>query len=345
MTTTNNDGQGNAPAKGEWQIYRGDNLQRNAWEVPEAPSWRPQRASESLAKEADALRRPLSAATIAKGEAYQSDPDIRRMVNAALHLRRPLLITGGPGTGKSSLIDSVAYELQLGEPLRWAVTSRSTLRDGLYSYDAIGRAQAKGGGQASDQDLDVGDYIELGPLGTAMLPALRPRALLIDEIDKADSDLPNDLLNVIEEGRYHIPELSRLKQKEMRVRCFGGDMTTQIRSGNVESYEFPLVVMTSNDEREFPAPFLRRCLQMKMPDPCDDPVRLTTIVSKHLGSAKADEAKTLIASFVARAKNGELLATDQLLNAIQLVMGGYALSDEDRKKMLDSLTSGLGRKA
>ena len=328
----------------DWQIYLGDNKQRDDWAVPKPPPWRPRRASPGLAAEADSLRAPLSASAMVKGRTYRSNPEIRRMVNAALHLRRPLLITGGPGTGKSSLIDSVAYELHMGEPLRWPVTSRSTLRDALYSYDAIGRMQRKGEDNASDKDLDVCDFIELGPLGTAMLPALRPRALLIDEIDKADIDLPNDLLNVIEEGRYHIPELSRLKKTEMWVRGFGGEQRVKIVAGQVESHEFPFVVMTSNGERDFPAPFLRRCLQMKMPDPCDDPVRLKAIVSAHLGKQKMNDATKLIESFVARAKAGEVLATDQLLNAIQLVKGAYAMTDVDREKMLESLTAGLGRK-
>ena len=330
-----------------WEIYLGDNQQRAwaQWKMPQPPGWRPRRASVGDAQEGDGVREPLSPATIAKGQTYQSNPEIRRMVNAALHLRRPLLITGGPGTGKSSLIDSVAYELQLGEPLRWPVTSRSTLRDALYSYDAIGRAQGKGDGTSSDRELDVGDFIELGPLGTAMLPAVRPRALLIDEIDKADIDLPNDLLNVIEEGRYHVPELSRLGKKDMWVRAFGGESRVKIHAGKVESHEFPFVVMTSNGERDFPAPFLRRCLQMRMPDPCDEKPRLEAIVKAHLGEAKMKEADSLILSFVTRAKAGEMLATDQLLNAIQLVMGAYAMSDEDRKQMLETLTTGLGRKA
>lgn len=330
-----------------WEIYRGDNRQRAAgdWKMPEPPGWRPRRASLADAQEGEGLREALSPATIAKGLTYQSNPEIRRMVNAALHLRRPLLITGGPGTGKSSLIDSVAFELQLGEPLRWPVTSRSTLRDALYSYDAIGRAQARGDGRSSDRELDVGDFIELGPLGTAMLPAVKPRALLIDEIDKADIDLPNDLLNVIEEGRFHIPELSRLGQKDMWVRAFGGESRVKIHAGKVESHEFPFVVMTSNGERDFPAPFLRRCLQMRMPDPCDEKPRLEAIVKAHLGEAKMKEADSLILSFVNRAKAGEMLATDQLLNAIQLVMGAYAMSEDDRKKMLETLTTGLGRKA
>ncbi len=330
-------------ASKDWAIYRGNNKRNEDWKVPEPPPWRPRRASEAQALAGDRLRAELSPATRVKGETYQSNPEIRRMVNAALHLRRPLLITGGPGTGKSSLLDSVAFELNLGEPLRWPVTSRSTLRDALYSYDAIGRVQRKGEDNASDKNLDVGDFIELGPLGTAMLPALRPRALLIDEIDKADIDLPNDLLNVIEEGGYHIPELSRLTKKEMKVRGFGGRGQIEIIDGKVESYEFPFVVMTSNGERDFPAPFLRRCLLMKMPDPCDDPKRLRDIVSAHLGAEKTAEASKLIDSFIASAKAGELLATDQLLNAIQLVMGAYAMGDEDRRDMLKRLTVGLGR--
>ena len=347
-TSTGDTSSGGTATEGDWLIYRGDNQQRE-WKVPEPPSWRPRRASIHEAREGDSLREALSENTIAKGKTYQVDARlddvIRRMVNAALHLRRPLLVTGGPGTGKSSLIDSVAYELNLGEPLRWSVTSRSTLRDALYSYDAIGRAQGKGAVTGSDKDLDVGDFIELGPLGTAMLPALKPRALLIDEIDKADIDLPNDLLNVIEEGRYHIPELSRLKKKEMWVRGFGGKKTIGIIDGKVESHEFPLVVMTSNGERDFPAPFLRRCLRMTMPDPCDNADRLKAIVQAHLGADKVTKAADLITSFVARAKEGQVLATDQLLNAIQLVMGAYSMTEADRESMLKSLTAELGRKA
>ena len=337
-----------AKPAGRWEIYRGDNKPRDTsgWKMPEPPSWRPRRASRQAAIEGDGVREQLAAATVRKGETYQSNDEIRRMVNAALHLRRPLLITGGPGTGKSSLIDSVAYELHLGEPLRWPVTSRSTLREALYTYDAIGRAQSSTGQVGSSgSTLDVGDFIELGPLGTAMLPATRPRALLIDEIDKADIDLPNDLLNVIEEGRYHIPELSRLGKKDMSVRAFGGAGRVSIHAGQVESHEFPFVVMTSNGERDFPAPFLRRCLQMRMPDPCDDKERLKSIVKAHLGEDKMMEADSLIQSFVNRVQAREMLATDQLLNAIQLVMGAYAMGEEDRKKMLETLTAGLGRKA
>ncbi|MFM6527076.1 MAG: MoxR family ATPase, partial [Dolichospermum sp.] len=99
------------------------------------------------------------------------------------------------GTGKTSLAYAVAYELGLGEVLHWPITTRTTLKDGLYSYDAIGRLQ-----DAKDKDKDnlaeIGKYINLGSLGTALLPSEKPRVLLIDEIDKSDIDLPNDLLHI-----------------------------------------------------------------------------------------------------------------------------------------------------
>src|SRR5262249_15133431 len=167
-----------------------------------------------------------------RGKTYQSTPEEVELVNAALYLRRPLLVTGKPGTGKSTLVNAVAYELGLGPVLSWSITSRSTLQEGLYRYDAIARLQQaslvdrlrqsgqEGRTTETDQDdrdtesaandpTDIGQFIRLGPLGTALLPAERPRALLIDEIDKSDIDLPNDLLHVFEEGRFEIPELVR----------------------------------------------------------------------------------------------------------------------------------------
>ncbi|MFM6814789.1 MAG: AAA family ATPase, partial [Dolichospermum sp.] len=120
------------------------------------------------------------------------------------------------GTGKTSLAYAVAYELGLGEVLHWPITTRTTLKDGLYSYDAIGRLQ-----DAKDKDKDnlaeIGKYINLGSLGTALLPSEKPRVLLIDEIDKSDIDLPNDLLHIFEEGEFEIPELRRIADKIAQV--------------------------------------------------------------------------------------------------------------------------------
>src|SRR5262249_38678447 len=158
-----------------------------------------------------------------RGFCISDDPQDKtiELVNAALYLRRPLLITGRPGTGKSSLIYAVAWELRLGEVLRWSITSRSTLQQGLYHYDAIGRLQdSQLGGTTTEKRLppDISKYLKLGPLGTALLPTARPRALLIDEIDKSDLDLPNDLLNIFEEGEFPIPELERFDQEIVEIR-------------------------------------------------------------------------------------------------------------------------------
>lgn len=327
----------------DWRIYHGDGIIRSGWTPPEPPPWRPRRAVLPTAAPLGVA--PLSDSARHNGERYQASEDIVRIVNAALHLRRPLLITGAPGTGKSTLIDAIAHELDLGEPLRWSVTSRSTLREALYNYDAIGRAQQRPEEKSNGQSLDIGHFIELGPLGTAMLPTQRPRALLIDEIDKADIDLPNDLLNVLEEGRFHIPELSRLGAGTYRIFARNGLDQVKVSGGQIECYEYPLVVMTSNGERDFPAAFLRRCLQLRMPDPCDSEDRLNAIVMAHLGQPATNDAHVLIQQFMARAQDGEILATDQLLNAIQLVMGAYAMEDRDRDALTQQLTASLGRKS
>src|SRR5262245_4940496 len=195
-----------------------------------------------------------------RGMTYQATPDQVKMVNAALYLRRPLLVTGRPGVGKSSLAYSVAEELKLGSVLRWTITSRTSLNDGLYRYDAIGRMQET---QLKNKAPEIGKYLTLGTLGTAVLPSATPRALLIDEIDKSDIDLPNDLLNIFEEGEFEIPELARIPQEDqpVEIREYQSDARVKIDKGKVRCTNFPFVLMTSNGERDFPSPFLRRCLR------------------------------------------------------------------------------------
>ena len=280
-----------------WPIFKGNNQTSDGIStLPAPPPWR--------RFDGD---RP-------RGETFQASAEEVQVVNAALFLRRPLLITGKPGTGKTSLAYAVAHELKLGRVLRWSITSRSALSEGLYRYDAIGRMQDS---QLRLHEIpEIGKYLRLGPLGTALLPSPLPQVLLIDELDKSDIDLPNDLLNIFEEGEYEIPELSRLEQRAVAVRLHESQDTTTIKEGRVRCEAFPFVVITSNGEREFPPPFLRRCLRLDIQPP--DKEKLSKIVRAHLGEETAKAAEPLIAEFLKRRTSGDI-ATDQLLNAIFLV--------------------------
>ncbi|KPH99460.1 ATPase associated with various cellular activities AAA_5 [Actinobacteria bacterium OK006] len=290
---------------------------------------------------------------------YRPSPGLVDAVNAALHLRRPLLLTGAAGSGKSSLIEQVAFEMGLGTVLRWHITSRSTLGEALYRYDALGRIHARTlrdaelprearralrkvrRGDAAGPRDDIGDFVQLGPLGTALLPAERPRALLIDEVDKADLDLPSDLLDVLERGRFEIPELARHARPQVRVRTALPGETYTVEHGLVESTEFPFIVLTSNGERDFPPPFLRRCVRFDMP-PLDRTM-LSEIIAAHLGAVDDPDTDDLLTGFAEGIRNGEHLAVDQLLNAVFLLRGATVHETEQRERLRKLLLRELGR--
>jgi MoxR-like ATPase len=165
---------------------------------------------------------------------YIASEELRRIVNVALLLERPLLVKGEPGTGKTLLARSIAEGLGR-RLLTWHVKSTTKAKDGLYVYDTVQRLY-----DSRFQDKDVGDirqYIRLGPLGEAFR-AEEPVVLLIDEVDKADLEFPNDLLHELDAMSFTIPET--------------GDAVTAKRR--------PAVIITSNSEKELPDAFLRRAV-------------------------------------------------------------------------------------
>ncbi len=165
---------------------------------------------------------------------YIASEDLRHAVNVAVALARPLLVRGEPGTGKTLLAENLASSLGL--PLiRWHVKSTTKARDGLYVYDTVARLHDSRFDSANVRD--IAKYIKLGPLGEALDSPTRV-VLLIDEIDKADLEFPNDLLHELDTMKFRIDETGR----------------------EVAAKERPIVIITSNNEKELPDAFLRRCV-------------------------------------------------------------------------------------
>ena len=178
---------------------------------------------------------------------YIPSDELVEAVNLAITLERPLLLKGEPGCGKTQLARAVAYELKL-EYEFWPIKSTTTASEGLYTYDAVGRLRDS---QLASSDIDkdavqraenAENYIDWGPLGRAFRKRDRT-VLLIDEIDKADIDFPNDLLLELDEKRFVVNEVK----------------TSSTLRENIAIHN-PIIFITSNDEKELPDAFLRRCL-------------------------------------------------------------------------------------
>ena len=318
----------------------------------EAPPWRCFGKKESSDGEFKVRDMPERQKLL--GENFVPVANEARMVDAALVLRRPLLIEGDPGTGKTSLAYSVAWQLGLGEVFKWPITSRSTLKEALYQYDAIARLQAaslakstSGNGQANEAP-DIGDYLTLGPLGSALVPngdgPYQPRVLLIDEIDKSDIDLPNDLLHIMEEGSFVIPEIKRLKlEQPAEVRLYDSSQETYHvpTDGRIICDDFPLVIMTTNGEREFSPAFKRRCLTVSMDRPKEH--KLKNILTAYEQDLSHQDAQSQLKDFLAKLESQNQMAVDQLLNAVYLTSSNADVNPEQNPVIKEAVLKSLSQ--
>ncbi|GHH54189.1 AAA family ATPase [Lentzea cavernae] len=331
----------------DWWIYRGTGREIHdidlAEILPPPPPWRnfqggPVRENDvPPGDEGEADRRLGPEINLAESDVDAHELDV---VNAALYLRRPLLLTGRPGVGKSSLAWRIARELRLGRVLCWSITSRTTLNSGLFDYDAIGRLQAAASQAQSEnrEEVSIGEFVRLGPLGTAFLPGRLPRVVLIDELDKSESDLPNDLLSIFEDGEFVIQELARVRNQTREVTVHTNDPngTATVVDGRVGCRAFPVVVMTSNGEREFPPAFLRRVLQLEIKDPTVE--QLAAMVANHLLDDNGEHRERLVREFIDKSRAEGGLPADCLLDAVYLASSGaYRPDDAAWQSLLDAL--------
>ncbi|WP_077032592.1 MoxR family ATPase [Pelomonas sp. KK5] len=204
---------------------------------------------------------------------YVATPDLMLAVNAAATLQRPLLIKGEPGTGKTMLAEEVAKAL--GMPLlQWHIKSTTKAQQGLYEYDAVSRLRDSqlSGIEGAEKVRNIENYIVKGVLWQAFT-ADEPVVLLIDEIDKADIEFPNDLLREIDRMEFYVYETRTLVKAKHR----------------------PLVVITSNNEKELPDAFLRRCFfhYIKFPDPAT----MQRIVDVHFPDIKSELLSAAMRTF------------------------------------------------
>jgi len=251
---------------------------------------------------------------------YVATDDLKLAVNAAMTLQRPLLIKGEPGTGKTMLAEEVAGAL--GMPLlQWHIKSTTKAQQGLYEYDAVSRLRDS---QLGDERVkDIRNYIVKGVLWQAF-ESEEQSVLLIDEIDKADIEFPNDLLRELDRMEFYVYETRELVKAKHR----------------------PLVIITSNNEKELPDAFLRRCFfhYIKFPDAAT----MKTIVDVHFPGIKQDLLAAAMQSFFELRNVSGLKkkpSTSELLDWLKLLLAEdiqpEALRSPDEKQIVPPLHGAL----
>src|SRR5262252_7558184 len=263
---------------------------------------------------------------------YLTNPGLQAAVNCALALERPLLVKGEPGTGKTLLADAIATALGL-PLLTWHVKSTTRAQDGLYVYDTVQRLHDS---RFGDGDVkDVAHYIRWGPLGQAFRSKSRV-VLLIDEVDKADLEFPNDLLHELDRMRFRVMETDE----------------------EIVAAERPVVVITSNNEKELPDAFLRRCVFHFIDFP--DQELMKRIVRVHhpgIESSLVDQAVVAFYELRATPRLRKRPSTSELVDWISVLMQsgvgkerlvkelpflGVLLKKEQDVELLRSLRSASG---
>lgn len=231
-------------------------------------------------------------------------------VNLALYLRRPLVAIGQEGLDVASLAYDVAHELRLGDVLNWPLTSQSTIMDGLYVYDRAAREMDMAF-EASAVDApspleNIGNYIRLGPLGTAFSPSDRPCVLLVEGLDKASDALIDDLSAMTERGSFEIPELVRLSPYVSSVRvqtCT--DKSLDVYQGKVRCSAFPFILLISNNARQLRSSLISRCIGLKFTSPSTD--KIMNMLELSLGIEVYAELADSIHRIIAESANKYLM--------------------------------------
>ena len=253
-------------------------------------------------------------------QSYVATDDLKVAVNAAVTLGRPLLIKGEPGTGKTILAEEVAGALGR-KLISWHVKSTTKAQQGLYEYDAVSRLRDSQLGDAKVQD--IGNYIVKGKLWEAFEADVAP-VLLIDEIDKADIEFPNDLLLEIDRMEFHVYETRQTIKAKHR----------------------PIIIITSNNEKELPDAFLRRCFFHYIRFP--DRETMEAIVAVHYPGIKQDLVRDALTVFYeVRDVQGlkKKPSTSELLDWLKLLMAEdiapEVLRDKDPSKLIPPLHGAL----